>query len=328
MLLLLGAGLASRIRLTAFSEAVPDLPPGWHIALQAESADGLHFEVAAKPLASPADTQHPGFDPSGRELLFYFDADSGELTMLDIANGRSHALLMGRDCDPTVEPARHCVDPCWVPLADGSQRLYYVRTPDQGDPALALAPTEIHSARSVDGQIWEREPGVRLVGRGIVDPDVVPLEGGGFRMYYTTLPSGPDPHHAGPPGVYSALSTDGLRFESEPGQRLLDASATATVTLPGGGFRTYYHSFEPGLRSAHSSDGLVFEPDPGLRIPPDPLPGHRWLAPEAPALLRRPNGSLWMVFSATPEPLFPLNLLAAVRHAGHDRGRPLLIDQP
>ncbi len=303
--------LTSQLRVPVFQRALPDLPPTWRTALHASSSDGLSFEVQPRPLMNPADTQHPGLDDQGRRLLYHYDAATGELVLRHLDSGERQVLGFDGDCDPLTNPPHHCVDPCWVPLPDGTFRLYWVRMPDTEGQPLGMEPTEIRSARSTDGITWVREPGVRFSGRGVTDPDVVPVTDGGYRLYYSSAFAPQPTEGVTVPGLYSAYSEDGLVFEAEPGQRLPNARASATVPLPTGGYRTYYHYYEVGIRSARSADGLRFEPEPGFRVPPEPLPGRRWLGPEAPGVIRQPDGSLWMVFSATREPLFPRNLVAA-----------------
>jgi len=165
-----------------------------------------------------------------------------------------------------------------------------------------------------------------------VDPDVLALPGGGFRMYYTSL----EPQPGAPPGddlpaVYSAISSDGILFEREPGMRLEDASATTTVVLPEGGFRAYYHPFSSGIVSARSADGLSFEPEQGLRIPGDPLPGSRWVGSSAPAVVKLEDGRWWMTLNAAKEPRWPFNWLAVKRYGdapNRDPGEPMGVRGP
>jgi hypothetical protein len=308
------AAVASGIRLPGFARALPFAPPIFHGVLQASSTDGLDFVVAPRALHFPADTQHQTIAADGGALLIYFDGLHEQLSMLDVARGVVEELPMGGDCDGSPPPGTACVDPVWVPLPDGRQRLYYSASPRGVDPALGQEPIEVHSAISEDGRRWEREPGVRLSGRSIVDPDVVALPGGGYRMYFTSLEPPPGAQPGGDlPSVYSAWSSDGLAFEREPGVRLRDASATSTVPLPEGGFRTYYHPFTAGILSARSPDGLNFEPEPGERVPAEPIPGSRWTGSSAPAVTRRTDGSWWMTFNAAREPRFPFNWIAVLR---------------
>jgi hypothetical protein len=312
LLALILLGLALRpLRVPGFAEAVPFAPPVYHGVLEAYSTDGLDFRVQAEPLRFPAETQHQAIARDGGRLLIFFDGHDEQTKLLDLDSGALTVLALGGDCGVTTL----CVDPVWTRLDTGWHRLYYSVAPRGEDPALGQAPTEIHSARSEDGRRWEVERGVRMVGRSIVDPDVVALPEGGFRMYFTSLlDERGRPLENGLPAVFSARSALGLEFVREPGVRLADASASATVLLPDGRVRLYFHPFEGGIASAISSDGLNFEREPGLRLPADPLPGTRWVGSASPAVVQLEDGRAWMTINAALEPPFPWNLWAVLRY--------------
>jgi hypothetical protein len=163
----------------------------------------------------------------------------------------------------------------------GEYRLYYC-----GEGGIL-------SAISEDGLDFEKEKGVRVSstepGTIACDPTIVDLEDGRVRMYYKVA-SG-----QGGPGqsvhkIYSAISEDGLDFESE-GVRIDSektddrgwASVPEATLLPDGKIRIYYvsDSIESGhgIVSAISEDGLDFEKektnlpsgfvDPAITILPD-----------------------------------------------------------
>lgn len=301
------------LRMPGFSEAVPFAPPVYHGVLEAFSSNGLDFEVQPEALRFPAETQHQALARDGARLLIFFDGHDDQTKLLDLDSGALSVLDMGGDCGVRTV----CVDPVWTRMDTGWHRLYYSVAPRGGDPALGDAPTEIHSARSEDGRSWEVERGVRMVGRSIVDPDVVALPDGGFRMYFTSLlDERGRPLENGLPAVFSARSQLGLEFVREPGVRLADASASATVLLPDGRVRVYFHPFEGGIASAISDDGQSFEREPGLRLPADPLPGSRWVGSVSPAVVQLADGRTWMTINAALEPAFPMNLWAVLRY-GH-----------
>ncbi len=165
----------------------------------------------------------------------------------------------------------------------GGFRMYFSRS----GPGLDYdrVPTVIVSAHSPDGDRWEIEPGVRLAPHGphaatrVVCPDVVPLESGGYRMYFEGQPSD------GPAVILSAISADGLSWEPEPGvrfgvaqRRLGSPRALYVDDTPSGRthVRLYFHSYTQPLHggvdagnhivSAISDDGLAFTMEPGVRI--------------------------------------------------------------
>ena len=80
------------------------------------------------------------------------------------------------------------ITPNVIAVPTGGYRMYYTgRGPARDDPETA---GYILSARSGDGETWEKEPGIRVdvhlphVATRTLCPDVIPLPGGGYRMYY------------------------------------------------------------------------------------------------------------------------------------------------
>ena len=99
--------------------------------------------------------------------------------------------------------------PTVTQLSDGRWRMYFE---SRGPVAV---PTVIASAVSSDMLDWELEDGIRLQGfQGIGGPRYVPLpDGSSGRLYcFATEPTAK--------GVISAITTDGLHFEFEPGYRM------------------------------------------------------------------------------------------------------------
>ena len=166
----------------------------------------------------------------------------------------------------TVEPGTRLEDatvPNIYRLEDGRLRMYY------GGPGGVL------SAISQDGLTFTKETGVRVPSGGpggpemiVSDPTLVTLKDGRARMYYkgATGPGGPGQSvHS----VFSAVSTDGLRFDKEgiriDSQQTPDrgwASVPEAFVLPDGRVRLYYVSdgldVKHGIVSAISEDGLNF----------------------------------------------------------------------
>lgn len=97
-----------------------------------------------------------------------------------------------------------------VELPDNRSRLYY--TGDMFAPLYGREGNSVRSAVSSDqGWSWKRDAGVRLPFESM-DPDVVVLPDGRYRMYYTTNPLGGSKDDQ---RVYSAISNDGLNFTFE-----------------------------------------------------------------------------------------------------------------
>lgn len=186
------------------------------------------------------------------------------------------------DSDRTLTPN--------VVKMDGGYRMYYHGFgPDRPNPD---SKGYILSAFSTDAQHWEKEPGLRMDAGGegaahyIWSPDVIPLEDGRYRMYY----EGKTEQEAGTKAtIVSAISSDGLKWEREPGVRLqapgVSYLAPRCLYLEGGAshrFRLYASAYPypdlevpPGeftnrnIVSAVSEDGLLFALEPGIRIPQD-----------------------------------------------------------
>ncbi|MEE3336547.1 MAG: hypothetical protein VX255_09140 [Candidatus Latescibacterota bacterium] len=154
-----------------------------------------------------------------------------------------------------------------IPLPEGGYRMYFeARSPDQ--------PTVVLSARSDDGLDWTVEDGVRF-GDGTWSygtPRVLPLHGSnGYRMYFHryTFPllSGPEPGNH----IISALSSDGLHFEEDPGVRIVQETdremfsvyAPEVIRLADDTYRMYYSGWSDtvrgGIFSATSEDGLAWK---------------------------------------------------------------------
>ncbi len=148
-------------------------------------------------------------------------------------------------------------------LEDGRVRMYY------GGPGGIL------SAISQDGITFTKETGVRVSSSSpgghemiVSDPTLVKLKDGRVRMYYKGA-NGPGGPGQSVHSIYSAISTDGLRFEKEgikiDSQQTLDrgwASVPEAIVLPDGRVRLYYVSdgldVKHGIVSAISDNGLNF----------------------------------------------------------------------
>lgn len=136
---------------------------------------------------------------------------------------------------------------------------------------------------------------------------VVPLESGGYRMYWNTFE-----------GIGSAISSDGVHWTAEEGLRLahgqegdLDCKVSHPwVIAVEGGYRMYYQAdavcreggdmsgLQPEFRilSAFSSDGLNFEREAGVRVDIGESTGLSQAAHGR--AVRLPDGTFRMIFSA------------------------------
>lgn len=206
------------------------------------------------------------------------------------------------------------VSPRIVPLPDGGYRMYYTQIlPRTGFPAGANdycnATSRILSATSRAAVNWIPEPGVRLSpqagGAGefrVVSSEVVPLSdnSGRLRMYYECC-NGPQ---SAENSIRSALSSDGLSWNVEPGERFQlrghNFTSPRIQCLDDEQYRLYCSNRGQGIISAVSQDGLTFELEHGIRIAPDG-PFDR-LTAFAPEILRLPCAGYRMYYAGYGTP--------------------------
>ncbi len=122
--------------------------------------------------------------------------------------------------DPAIEHGSlRYLAPTVKQLPDGRWRMYFESR------GTADVPPVIASAISSDGVDWELEEGARVHGfDGIGAPRYVPLSDGRVRIYCFASEYGEGGRMGGgvriSQSVISAVSTDGLNFEFEPGYRM------------------------------------------------------------------------------------------------------------
>jgi len=133
---------------------------------------------------------------------------------------------------------------------------------------------------------WQREPGVRVSGSRPLDaskvqaPGVIERPEGGLRLFYTGVGPG-RPYPACQGYILSAVSDDGLHFQTEPGIRLapdpsvthisLRVLAPSLVRLDDGRWRMYVEARGPSSRgpvitSAISENQVDWKHEPGIRL--------------------------------------------------------------
>ncbi len=115
------------------------------------------------------------------------------------------------------------IAPSITQCADGRWRMYF----ESRGPADR--PTVICSAVSSDLLAWELEDGIRLQNlAGVGAPRFLPLPDGRGRLYCSATEFGPGGIANGQrisTNIVSAISSDGLHFEFEPGYRMRDKQA-------------------------------------------------------------------------------------------------------
>lgn len=118
------------------------------------------------------------------------------------------------------------------------------------------------------GKTWGKKQTTQVknkVNKGApVDPSVVQLPDGRLRLYYfgSQATAGDPASAAGQHKVYSALSADGLNFETEPADRLADERLTDPEVINYNNQWYMYYSVGPKSKLAISDDGLTFRSKP------------------------------------------------------------------
>jgi len=177
------------------------------------------------------------------------------------------------------EPDANCwvICPDVIPLPNGGWRLFYeAKSVDKRSVVL--------SAVSEDGLIWEPEAGFRVADpewsfgspRCIYVPSDDAAEELKYRLYFHhysfPMQTGLDAQNH----IISAISSDGLNFEIEPGVRIAQEDperesyavyAAEVIRLANGTYRMYYsgwsNKIRGGIFSASSTDGLNWTKDAG-----------------------------------------------------------------
>ena len=153
-------------------------------------------------------------------------------------------------------------------MPDGRVRVYYIGWSGPEGPYVEDPGRDdrwrILSTTSEDGLDFARDEGIRIDvapdgdpphgAVAMAKPQLVRLEGGGWRMYYGA-------HAEGGTFLFSATSNDGLTWEREPGIRVVDADGNpvyakypSLVRTADGRLRLYYDG-NGGVRSAVDGEG-------------------------------------------------------------------------
>ncbi len=248
---------------------------------------------------------HPDFNPL--RAVHFQEKDPGTHFVKDprVAIELDHPLDSERILTPNV-----------IHLPAGGYRMYYTGLgPARRDPdALGY----ILSASSDDALIWHKDPDVRVdlfpphASARTLCPDVIPLPDGRYRMYFEARTT----DH--PTVILSAISSDGLSWQPEPGVRFGDDTWSYGTprclyierNRPSSfRYRLYFHRYtfplvsgiDAGnvIISAVSSDGLQFEEEEGVRIAQET--DRETFSVYAPEVVRLGDSSYRMYFSGWSE---------------------------
>ncbi len=118
-------------------------------------------------------------------------------------------------------------------------------------------PEEVQQVKQAS--TW-RDGGIVISGK-YADAEVIELDNSKYRLYYSSEPEVP-----GFKGqVYSALSSDGITWDKEDGERMEWATFPSLIKLPDGKFRMYFQN-QGSIKSAVSADGLLWNTEYGARV--------------------------------------------------------------
>jgi len=262
---------------------------GGHQVLSATSADGINWTRDPGVRMARASVPAAINDGDQRVLLYFVQPplEPGRPETVALAVSADGARFEPEPAF-RIEglSTLKAVDPSIVKAPDGSFRLYYLASNHPGDPAAGPNPHAIHVAVSSDG-IRFRETGSVFEYPDLVDPDVfqfrdewfmyvfarngtvIAKSADGLKFTYTGLlsPAGwgttaPIPLPDGRLRLYafdqrtpsanvvrSFLSTDGINWTPEPGDRLR-ANPGEQITDPfvipwRGGYKMYFKSSSP-----------------------------------------------------------------------------------
>ena len=174
----------------------------------------------------------------------------------------------------------------------GAGYYFFIDNKDQEDSQEATAKVEDESKSEVS-KAW-KEGGVAIAGK-YADAEVIELDNGKYRMYYSIEPEVPGNKLE----MFSALSSDGISWTNEVGVRKTFAVFPDIIELPDGRFRVYFQN-ERVIKSAISSDGLNFTDESGIRID-KPEQGYEIDAIGANSTYQMDDSSYLMVYSGTKE---------------------------
>lgn len=135
------------------------------------------------------------------------------------------------------------------------------------------------------------QTGAVAISGNYADADAVNLGNGKYRMYYSIEPEVTGNQLE----MYSATSTDGIKWTQENGTRKTFATFPSVLKLPDGKWRLYFQN-SGVIKSALSSDGLNWNDEDGTRMDGANSLGLKFDNVAAPTVERLSDGSYLMVY--------------------------------
>ncbi len=136
--------------------------------------------------------------------------------------------------------------------------VFFVLNPQQSKPGET---SQQPSDQTTQQQQTNWQTGGVAIAGTYADAEIVSLENGNYRMYYSI-----EPEVTGNKlEVYSATSSDGISWKKEDGTRKEFATFPDVIKLPDGRWRMYFQN-DGVIKSAISTDGLSWIDESGTRI--------------------------------------------------------------
>ncbi len=157
--------------------------------------------------------------------------------------------------EPASEPPQEVPSQNAAPLQSGQESMD-TPMPPQSKPS---EPETVPEAPLQKSSAWVY--GGQAIAGTYADADIVELEEGKYRMYFSIEPEVPGNKLE----MFSAISGDGKEWETESGVRKEFSTFPDIVKLPDGKYRIYFQS-QGVMKSATSADGLSWTDEPGTRI--------------------------------------------------------------
>ena len=179
-----------------------------------------------------------------------------------------------------------------IPFGGGSPAPAATSCPssDPGSPGSTAWITEVDRLFDANTLGQAPVPGLFDQNIGSSDPRVVPLPGGGYRMYFAAFND----------GVRTATSPDGVAWTLGPSVLPPGMPHTSVLALPGGGWRLYTAVTSGDVsyvRSFTTGDGVTFTEDEGRRITDQEFP----FGPiQSPFVLRMADDTYRMYLTTVP----------------------------
>lgn len=114
------------------------------------------------------------------------------------------------------------------------------------------------------GRTWSKKTSIKISNKpnkgAAVDPSIIQLSDGRLRIYFfgSDITQGDPALISGDHKVYSAISSDGINFETEDGVRLEEPKLTDPEVIMYKNLWYMYYSTGPDFKLATSEDGLRF----------------------------------------------------------------------